>query len=69
MSESAPFGYFTCASCDRRFPRTQEAQEAFEADKKLYPNVYAGLTIDDCAVVCDDCWKKHQSILEEADRE
>ena len=67
MSEpEAPLGYYTCSSCERRYPRTRKPSEAFEADKEQYPNVYEGLTIDDCAVVCDDCWKRHKPILEAA---
>jgi hypothetical protein len=47
-------GEFTCAECGETYGRQRTEEEALEEKDALFPDV----PIEDCAIVCDDCFKK-----------
>jgi hypothetical protein len=45
---------YTCAICGGTFKKGWSEEEAL-AEKDV---LFAGVPIDECAVVCDPCWKR-----------
>ena len=46
---------FTCAICRETYEKARTDEEA--ADELL--TEFPGFEVQDCGVVCDDCWQKH----------
>ena len=46
---------FKCAMCKKRFPFIESENE--EAIKEL-KTTFGSIPVDECEIVCDDCYKK-----------
>lgn len=44
---------FTCAACGETFEKAISDEKALAEKDALFPDV----PIDECTMVCDDCWK------------
>lgn len=42
---------FTCARCGKTYPKAWSEEEAMAELAELFP----GVAVEECAVVCDDC--------------
>jgi len=45
---------YTCAMCHQTYDKAWSDDEAMQETTSYWPNIAA----EDCAVVCDDCFKK-----------
>jgi len=44
---------YVCEKCKKEYPKGSSDEEMLEEKRHLFPKV----NVDDCAVICDDCWK------------
>ena len=44
---------FTCDSCGKTYPKGWTDEEAMQETQEMFGSV----PIDDCNVICDDCYK------------
>lgn len=47
-------GTYQCAMCERTFESERSEEEALAEKQELWGDV----PIEDCDVVCDDCWQE-----------
>ena len=47
---------YTCKCCGDTFDRSDDWSDE-DAEEELHTN-FPGFTVEDCAVVCDDCYKE-----------
>lgn len=49
---------FTCALCGNTYEKAWTDEECFAEKKELYP----GIDIEDCVIVCEDCYMEYKNV-------